>query len=111
MFAKIFTISSSDSGLLNVMGVELPRPQPGDPVATFQRLLAWRHGASGDTWRQEASGGDIWRQEASGETWGQGANGDNAPRLVTRQQFRSSPLEDREAAWAGSEDWVRSTGG
>ena len=102
MFAKIFTISFSDSGLLNVMGVELPRPQPGDPVATFQRLLAWRHGASGDTWRQEASGGD---------TWGQGANGDNAPRLVTRQQFRSSPLEDREAAWAGSEDWVRSTGG
>ena len=102
MFAKIFTISSSDSGLLNVMGVELPRPQPGDPVATFQRLLAWRHGASGDTWRQEANGGD---------TWGQGANGDNAPRLVTRQQFRSSPLEDREAAWAGSEDWVRSTGG
>ena len=92
MFAKIFTISSSDSGLLNVMGVELPRPQPGDPVATFQRLLAWRQGASGDTWRQKA-------------------NGDNAPRLVTRQQFRSSPLEDREAAWAGSEDWVRSTGG
>ena len=58
-----------------------------------------------------ANGGDTWRQEASGETWGQGANGDNAPRLVTRQQFRSSPLEDREAAWAGSEDWVRSTGG
>ena len=85
------------------MGVELPRPQPGDPVATFQRLLAWRQGAGGgDTWRQGASGGD---------TWGQGANGDNAPRLVTRQQFRSSPLEDREAAWAGSEDWVRSTGG
>ena len=102
MFAKIFTISSSDSGLLNVMGVELPRPQPGDPVATFQRLLAWRHGASGGNWGQGASGGD---------TWGQGANGDNAPRLVTRQQFRSSPLEDREAAWAGSEDWVRSTGG
>ena len=102
MFAKIFTISSSDSGLLNVMGVELPRPQPGDPVATFQRLLAWRHGASGGNWGQGASGGD---------TWGQGANGDNAARLVTRQQFRSSPLEDREAAWAGSEDWVRSTGG
>ena len=101
-FAKIFTISSSDSGLLNVMGVELPRPQPGDPVATFQRLLAWRHGASGDTWGQGANGGD---------TWGQEANKDNAPRLVTRQQFRSSPLEDREAAWAGSEDWVRSTGG
>ena len=75
------------------MGVELPRPQPGDPVATFQRLLAWRQGASG---------GDTWVQEASG---------DNAARLVTRQQFRSSPLEDREAAWAGSEDWVRSTGG
>ena len=103
MFAKIFTISSSDSGLLNVMGVELPRPQPGDPVATFQRLLAWRHGASGDTWRQEASG--------AGDTWRQGANVDNAARLVTRQQFRSSPLEDREVAWAGSEDWVRSTGG
>ena len=102
MFAKIFTISSSDSGLLNVMGVELPRPQPGDPVATFQRLLAWRQGASGGNWGQGASGGD---------TWGQGANGDNAPRLVTRQQFRSSPLEDREVAWAGSEDWVRSTGG
>ena len=95
------------------MGVELPRPQPGDPVATFQRLLAWRHGASGGgNWGQGASGGDTWRQEASGgDTWGQGANGDNAPRLVTRQQFRSSPLEDREAAWAGSEDWVRSTGG
>ena len=91
--AKIFTISSSDSGLLNVMGVELPRPQPGDPVATFQRLLAWRQGAGG------------------GDTWRQGANVDNAPRLVTQQQFRSSPLEDREAAWAGSEDWVRSTGG
>ena len=102
MFAKIFTISSSDSGLLNVMGVELPRPQPGDPVATFQRLLAWRHGASGGNWGQGANGGD---------NWGQGANVDNAPRLVTRQQFRSSPLEDREAAWAGSEDWVRSTGG
>ena len=84
------------------MGVELPRPQPGDPVATFQRLLAWRHGASGDTWGQGTNSRDTWKQEA---------NGDNAPRLVTRQQFRSSPLEDREAAWAGSEDWVRSTGG
>ena len=95
------------------MGVELPRPQPGDPVATFQRLLAWRQGAGGgDTWRQGASGGDTWGQGGNGgDTWGQGGNGDNAARLVTRQQFRSSPLEDREAAWAGSEDWVRSTGG
>ena len=60
---------------------------------------------TGRQWGQLGAGGQWWGH------LGQGASGDNAPRLVTRQQFRSSPLEDREAAWAGSEDWVRSTGG
>ena len=33
-------------------------------------------------------------------------------RFLTRARpdmFSSSPLEDRELAWAGSEDWVRMT--
>ena len=71
------------------MDVSLPSVTR-DPVSTFQRLMALR--------ADHSDGGLIENQRLSFRE-------DDRERRVTKSS--SSPLEDREVAWAGSDDWVR----
>ena len=88
--------SPPDSPLLDEIDVSLPSVTR-DPVSTFQRLMALR--------ADHSDGGLIENQRLSFRE-------DDRERRVTRSRddrFSSSPLEDREVAWAGSDDWVRMT--
>ena len=99
--------SPPDSPLLDEMDVSLPSVTR-DPVSTFQRLMALRadHSDGGLMENQRLSFREDDRERRQRLSFRE----DDRERRVTRirdDMFSSSPLEDREVAWTGSDDWVR----